>query len=424
MRQGIKFLSFIILTANVCAEQNVNPVIKRVDLPEAVRLAYLNHPALLTSLEDIAIADQRLRMAIHLLYPQFGFDATAATSQADRSLVITEGFGGAIVTPPEPRHFYLGRGFVEQALYTGGRNSNAIILARANSEKAKSLKEQTRLQVLKEVRLNFLEFLKVKETIDTKLELQALLTKYSRVSGTFEKLVWEDKKTVLEENASDLQSTSSHESKVALLKAMGMDLSSEVEIVGALEELPLPKTLPSLQQALSWAREFRPEYKAKALESEMDATQVAIALAGRNPVVSLAGLYEFLGNDFPLRQNNWTTMLRVHLPFSWDNWATVRERKAQQRRGQIKHIEVEDQVGLEVRQAYTGLARSLERLAKAKKRLRSWRDFSQTDQLKDERQRLQFFEIYEQTTADWTRVLVDTLKLRYELEYAMGRDLQ
>lgn len=401
-------------------------VVKRLDLNESVRLAYLNNPALLANLEDIAIAEQRLRMARHLLLPHLGFDATATIFEAGRSFVITDGFGGLILNPTDRERFYLGRGFIEQSLYTGGKNKNAIVLAKANLEKAKNAERQTKRQVLKDVRIRFLESLRLREQIRTRRELKGLLDHWGGSSSLWTQLWLDDKKAQIEDDLEEIVSKESKDSKAALLKAIGMDLSSEIEIAGNLRDLVLPKKAPTLQEALSWAREFRPEYKATALESEMDATQVAIALASRNPVVNLAGMYEFLGNEFPLRQNNWSAMLRVHLPLSWDNWATIREHKAQQRKGQVKRVDVEDKIALEVRQAHAEFLSHLEKLSRLEKRLRRWDEIAQdfTTRLKDEEARFKFFERYEELKRRRVEALHETLASRYELEYAVGRDLE
>src|SRR3989338_7982054 len=96
-------------------------ITKILTMEEALRLSYLNNPDLLACLEDTAIAQQRLKMARHLLYPQLGLDAAATVFEPERSFVISEGLGGALLTPQDNRRLYLARGILEQPLYTGGR---------------------------------------------------------------------------------------------------------------------------------------------------------------------------------------------------------------------------------------------------------------------------------------------------------------
>lgn len=408
------------------ASSEVSPLVKRLDLDEALRLAYLNSPALLSSLEDIAIAEQRLKMARHLFYPQLGFDMTATLFEADRSFFITDGFGGLILNQTDNQRFYLGRGFVEQHLYTGGRNTNAIVLAKAALEKTQNIREQTKFQVQKNVRVSFLEFLKIQDGIAAARELADLLTRMRSQGPEVLDLLWEEKALSLEMEINRLETRLERETQPSLLKAIGMDLATPVKIEGALSDLPMPKKLPSLEQCLSWAREFRPEYKASALESEMDATEVAIALAGRNPVISLAGMYEFLDNDFPLRQKNWSAMARVHLPLSWDNWANIRERQAQQRKGQVRRVATEDKIALEVRLAHSVVAQKLKETESLKRRSRRWQELVSGGggQFKSEELRLRFFEQFLSLKKELIDAVHESLQYTYDLEYAMGRDLE
>lgn len=417
----------VILAASVLNAQTFSPVVKRLDMAEAVRLSQLNNPSLLAALEEIAIAEQQLKMARHLYYPQFGFDALAANYRSERSFVLTEGFGGLLLGPGETRHLYMGRGTIEQDLYTGGRTRNAIVLAKAALEKAQALRVKMERQVIRDVRIKFEDALYVRA-------LAALHREFKSMAGALQpsetepaavRLAWEEAQSRLELLSDQVQARQLQQSTFELLRSIGMDLSSEVEIAGTLEELSLIQSVPGQEQTLSWAREFRPEFKAEALESEMVATQVAIALASRRPVVSLAGMYELLDPRFPLRTTNWAGMVRVHLPFSWDSWNTIRERRAQQRKGQLRRVDIDDTISLEVRRAHAHLTSASAFWERQKRRSDLWQELY-PKALAAESTRLgkiHLLEQYLESRVSRLSALHDALQARYEMEFAVGRNL-
>ncbi|MBI4669515.1 MAG: TolC family protein [Elusimicrobia bacterium] len=332
------------------------------------------------------------------------------------------------MSPTDDNHVYMGRGTIEQDLYTGGRSRNAVVLAKASLEKAKNTRDKTKLRVTRDVRLAFLDCLSVKAGDDLVVqnlkELEAFKPRSS--DEPLSRLLWEDERIALGNLRQERSHRNRDETVFALLGAIGMDPMSEIAVVGSLEELTLPKKLPRLEEALSWVREFRPEYKAEALESEMNATEVAIALASRSPVVSLAGMYEFLGREFPLRTVNWSGMVRVHLPLSWDNWATIRERKAQQRMGQVKRVEIDDQIGLEVRRAFFDLKTSFEALTRRKDHQALWRELypKAVSSGRNFETRIDLFKRYFAARRQFIDALTGALKAGYEFEYITGKDLE
>ena len=425
---GFTLFTLFTLFTSPLGAQPFSPVVKRLDMSEAVRLSQLNNPALLASLEEISIVEQHLRMARHLNYPQFGFDALAADFRGERNFILTEGFGGLLLAPGDPRYLYMGRGTIEQNLYTGGRTSNAIILAKAGLEKAQTMRDKTARRVIRDVRTSFERVLYMRGLANLSGEMASLANAFrpSESESAQARLAWEELSASLDALSSRSQARAIGQSNLALLRAIGMDLSSEVDIVGDLQDGNLVKIVPSPEQTLSWAREYRPEYKAEALESEMDATQVAIALASRNPVISLAGMYELLDPRFPLRTANWAGMIRVHLPFSWDSWNTIRERRAQQRKGQVRRVEIDDAISLEVRQAHADLVSALAAWERQEKRSELWKELY-PKAVATERSlegKIRLFERYVQARLGRVDALHDALRARYEFEHAVGRDLE
>ncbi|MBI4370250.1 MAG: TolC family protein, partial [Elusimicrobia bacterium] len=430
IRRSLNFIfSVYLLAASVRAEM-ISPVVKRIDMAEAVRLAKLNNPSLLESLEDISIAEQRLKMARHLRFPQLGLDAAAAEFSSQRSFFLSEGgSGGLLVSPSDQGRLYLGRATIEQDLYTGRKITNAVALAKAALEKARSVRDKTALVVIRQVQISFVDAVAAKDKEALIVETGELVLKGgvpSSVSPALDMLRWEEIDLEMDRWREEVSSRDRKQSFFALLKAIGMDLGSEVEVVDGLNGLgDLPEKLPTLEQTFSWAREFRPEYRTEALESEMDATQVAIALASRSPVVSLAGMYEYLGPELPLTMTNWSAMLRVHMPLSWDSWATIRERKAQQRRGQVRRVGIDDQISLEVRRAHADFSSKLALWRRYEQHLKLWNSkFAEASAGLPHHERLDLFERYAKARMAAIEAKAAAWRARYEFEFAIGRSLQ
>ena len=75
------------------------------------------------------------------------------------------------------------------------------------------------------------------------------------------------------------------------------------------------------------------------------------------PTVGFGASYERTGHDIGLDTEDWAGTLNINVPLSFSNlffgWAKVREHKAQYRQATLKHAETNDQIQLQVRQAYT-----------------------------------------------------------------------
>ncbi|MFC1521100.1 TolC family protein [Elusimicrobiota bacterium] len=430
--QGVikKILLICLLSAVCCLPSPVwcaSPAVKEIDMQEAVRLTYLNNPEILGSLEDFAISEQKLKQARHLYFPQFGFDASATSFKAQRSFVTSEGIGGVLFTPQDDKRLYMGRGFVEYPFYTGGQIKNAIVMAKAAHEKAQSQKSKTDSKALKQVKIKLVEYLFLKEKRQT---CETLVKDWSQLkggsSGPSGRLLANDMLFQLESDLDSIESNELPNTKSEVLNAIGLDLSSEVKLTGTLHDLPVPDKLPELNQALSWAREYRPEYKEEALESEMDATYVAIALAGRHPSISVGGIYEFMGARFPLRKINWAGMLKVHFPLSWDTWATIREQRAKQRKGQMKRLATADKIRLEVEQAYLNLKTDLQKLHKTKKIFEEWKNniVRVAQGTNDTYKRYLLFNRWRTVSLDYASAYAKAMISRYTLEHAIGKPLE
>jgi hypothetical protein len=141
--------------------------------------------------------------------------------------------------------------------------------------------------------------------------------------------------------------------RLDFLKALNLELDTPFRIAGRLE--PRSADVDPKKAAL-WAMELRPELQAETFKAQMDALAVSLANSRRYPTLFIAGDYEVTDQRWPLRSNNWDVGVGVKLPFAYDVFTKLRQKRAEQRQGQLKRAALQDQVRLEVRQACDHLA--------------------------------------------------------------------
>jgi hypothetical protein len=121
--------------------------------------------------------------------------------------------------------------------------------------------------------------------------------------------------------------------------------------------------------------------------------------------------------------------LGIKLPFAYDYWSQVAQKKAEQRQGEIRRAELQDQVRLEVRQAYEDLQYWQKEWPQRQDHYQSLlalynearRQGKETGQALEEAKALE--QILEQKLSLLDAVTKDLLA-RAKLERAVGRELE
>jgi len=86
-----------------------------------------------------------------------------------------------------------------------------------------------------------------------------------------------------------------------------------------------------------------------------------MAMIRRYPNVYLGASYDVTGynvnslSDNSIRANNWAASIAIHFPLSYDIWTQVVQRRAQQRQGDLKRVELQDKIRFEILTAYKDL---------------------------------------------------------------------
>lgn len=316
-----------------------------------MRLALLNNAGLLSAEQDVEISRQRVKESRYLFYPELGFGLNAVKFEVDRTFALPPEFGSILLFPSTRENLYSGRAYLLQSLYDGGRTRKTLTLAKSALKQNQARYDAVRLDVIENAKRVFYGFLLSQE----KAQLaEQKLAEAETISGSLSLGPWEkvEAETVLNQLRIRKREMDRRMEKARLeyLKELNLEPGTSVKAEGDLQERDLEEGLEKLQV---WAVEMRPELRSEVYRAEMDATAVSLALARRIPTVSLGAGYEFIDQDFPLRQSNWNVTVGVRFPFSYDFWTQIRRKRAEQRQGQIQRSELQDKVRLEVLQAYS-----------------------------------------------------------------------
>lgn len=329
-------------------------------LEDAERLALLNDPRVLSAEQDKIIAAERVTETKYLFLPEFGVQASATKYDARYPFSLSNDFRNILLFPGAPNPYggrtdtlYSGRGYMNMTLFEGGRTLNTLRLAQAAQKQANSALESVKLDLSLNVREAFTKLKLAQERAAAAAQYQGAvedLLNSSRLE-TWDRVEAEARLGEARSRSSEAQHALNL-ARLGFLKAINVELDTAFSVSG---ELATKAASVDIDKAVLWAMELRPELQSETYRAQMDAISVNLAAARRIPTVFLAGDYEVTADRFPLRQNNWDATLGLRIPFSYDYFTQIRQKRAEQRQGQLKRAELQDRVRLEVRQAHETL---------------------------------------------------------------------
>ncbi len=327
-----------------------------LSLDEAVALAVRNSPATLAAEQDIIIARQRVREARFMQLPQLTLSGTASRVNLEYPVVLGSELGERFLDPAISDTFYTLRAQALQPLYTGGRNTNTIKMARAAHNQAKVSYEAVKAQAALDAKKAFYSLLYQRRLLE---RAGAWSARAAAISAAVRKDAYEElEASVLLSGLTDrARQAASAEgaASVELQRVISREPGQNLEISGELAPQPVPADpAPSLATAM----ESRPELKSELYRAQMDDIAVNMALVRRYPTVYLGASYDVnaygvsdLADD-SMRSKNWVASLAIHFPISYDVWTQVQQRRAQQRQGDLERIELQDKVRFEILSAH------------------------------------------------------------------------
>ena len=324
----------------------------RLALNDVVSLAMKNSPAALEAEQDIIIAKQRVREARFMYLPQFTLSGTMSRANLEYPAVLSSEMGDRFLTPNINDNFYTLRAQALQPLYTGGKNTNTLKLAKAAQNRAKVNYEAARADAAYAAKKAFY-------TLLYQRRLQAAagdwLKRAGGLSASLRKDAFEGLEAAmllsgLSDRAQQAES-GVDAAAIELVRALNREPGFKPEIEGTFETLPVEG---DVSRSLVTAIESRPELKSEVLKAQIDDIIVNIAMTRRNPTVYLGASYDVNAyrisdlTDSSVRANNWLASLAIHFPLSYDIWTQVQQRRAQQRQGELRRVELQDKVRFEI----------------------------------------------------------------------------
>lgn len=296
------------------------------------------------------IADARVTEARLRFLPEIGLQASATKFDARYPFSLSPEFRNLLLFPGAPsENIYSGRAYFNMPLYEGQRTMNTLRLALAAQKQALSNRDSVKMDVTLRAKEAFYRLLLAQERANV-FEQHLKSAESVASEGGFGP--WE---RVEAESALGLARSRAAEARHALdvarlqfLNTLSLELDTPFRVVGNLETRPAKA---EVEKAVIWAMELRPELQSQTYRVQMDAIGVNLAIGRRNPTVYLAGDYELTAQRFPLKNNNWDVSLGIKIPFSYDFWSQLKQKRAEQRQGELARAELQDRVRLEVRQA-------------------------------------------------------------------------
>lgn len=318
-----------------------------------VELAVKNDTSLLSAEQDIIISRQRLREARSLLLPQISFSGSLSRLSLEYPMVTPAELGGRFLDGTYGDNTYALRAHVVQPVYTGGRNRNAARMARNAWSQSRLLLETERLAAARKAREAFCETLYRRELLAaaSSYHLRSLALSGRSARG------WDALETGAAADWFARERDRAEHAYAAGMYALASIVKNENGVMELDGELAAEPPSGTLQKALIAATERRPELRGEIYRAQMDEIALNMASLRRYPNVYVGAVYDMVAydaNSFSSmeRTGSWAASIAIHFPLSYDWWTQIIQRRAQQRQGSLKRVELEERLRGELRSAW------------------------------------------------------------------------
>jgi outer membrane protein TolC len=312
-----------------------------------------NDPRLQSSEQDVIIAESRVTEAELRFLPEVGLQASASKYSALYPFALPETYHNILLFPSNQDNIYSTRGYFNLPLYEGQRTMNTYKLALAAQKQAVASRDSVKMDLTLQAKESFYGLLLAQERAAAAAENLKAVERLAADAGGG---AWESVEAEAALASARAQaSETSHElesSRLAFLKSLNLELDTPFHVTGTLATAPVKV---EVERAALWAMELRPELQSQTYKAQIDSIGVSLASSRRYPTVSVGGDYELTAQSFPLNKNNWDVTLGIKLPLTYDLWSQIKQKRAEQRQGQLARSDLQDQVRLQVRQAAENL---------------------------------------------------------------------
>ena len=396
-------------------------------LENVIRLSLENSYDLLLIEQDLIIAQQRIKEAKFLYFPQFSLNGSATAYNLDYPIILPETIGQRLLMPDtnhKKEDLFYGVGIsAVQYIYGGGRISSTLDLARASNKETQSRYQNAKNTVIYNAKKVFYEYLFAQEKNKFAEDVlnRAKQTAKTKELNPSEKILVSAEISSFESQAAKANAEL-NKAKINMLKVLNKELNSEISFEGSLDYNPVQVDLKKLNL---WAMEFRPEVKSAMYKLEMDNIAVKLSLTRSYPDILLGASYDRQGVD-NLKQENMQVSLAVKLPLGYDYTTQIKQKRAEQRQTVLRQAAVEDAVRMQVLEAYNNLifwqTETPTRIKTWEKIKTQFKDFMKTNSnLKETFESLNY---YYQAGVKSLEAQKEHLVAIANLENAVGKDLK
>ena len=352
----------LLLAVSAVSFAGAQEAVRELTLPESIDSGISNSQELLVIKEQMAIAQQRVNEALSLRYPKIDFNLSASESQSDSPMVLSQSFDN-IYIPGGNGQYYSTRFTLWQYLYAAGRYTNNLRLAETNLSQAKSQSDIARIKAIKDITVSFYSLIALR---DRKAACETALREVrERSNKSANRQYWLDAEGELVLKLQVLKHDY-EKAKLVFLNSIGAELNTEFDLRG---EILAPSEEYEYNKCLAWALEYRPELRQTQFQEAIDSLRVNLSMAERYPTITTGANYEWIGNQFPLPKTNWSATVNLNVPIfdGWASWSRIKQRRFAVREGKVRRSKIENQISLEVKQAYLDFVFWKERLSAVEK---------------------------------------------------------
>jgi len=363
-------------------EISAKPVATPLTLEKSIDLALKNSLIISIARQGVAGATAQKKEALTGFLPKFSTSYSYTRLNEEPSFYFP-GFpplmpAGNMVTGTINNYNWVIEG--KQSLFAGG-GILANYQASKIGEDAARMEETAKTQdVVQDVKVSYFNLLRMQRLLETSGQSVEMLKAHSDVAQNFFRVGLIPKNDMLQaevELANGRQGLTRARNAVELAKSrfntvLKRDLLTPVDVVDILNYQPFKKTF---QECLDIARQNRPELKLSQLRADQASKMVRVAQSELFPSVGLVGNYTRFGDQPSVSGSDYKDMesWQVMAVASWNFWEwgktkyRVDSMKARETQAVEQTRDLNDQVALEIRNAYIVLQEAESQIAVSQK---------------------------------------------------------
>ena len=380
-------LAFLVLSVTAFADEKLEagqskPIATPLTLEDSIAVALKNSLTINIAREGVASASAQKKEAMT------GFLPKLSTSYSYTRLNEEPGFYFPGFPPAIPAG-YMTTGTINnynwviearQSLFAGGGILANYQASRIGEEAARVEETAKTQDVVQDVKIAYYNILRMQRLLDTSKQSVEMLKSHCDVAQHFFRVGLIPKNDMLQaevELANGRQGLIRAQNAVELAKArfntvLKRDLLSPVEVVDIPGYQPFKKSFP---ECLDIARRNRPELKLFQLRADQAGRMVRVAQSEFFPTVGLVGNYARFGDQPSVSGSDYkdTESWQVMAVASWNFWEwgktkyRVDSTRARENQAIDQTRELNDQISLEIKNAYIVLQEAESQIAVSQK---------------------------------------------------------